>query len=67
MGVQVRLARMMVKRNISSKDLAERMGITEANLSKIKTGKSKAIRFSTLEKLCHELRCQPSDILIYED
>lgn len=58
---------MMAKRNVSLKDLAERMDITEANLSKIKTGKSKAIRFSTLEKLCHELRCQPADILIYEE
>lgn len=56
----------MAKRKISLGELAERVGITQANLSILKTGKAKAIRFSTLEALCKELGCQPGDILEYQ-
>ena len=66
MGVIVNLDVMMAKRKISSQDLAEKIGITQANLSILKTNKGKAIRFSTLEKLCEELDCKPGDILDYE-
>ena len=59
----VNLDVMMAKRKISSNELAEIIEITPANLSILKTGKAKAIRFSTLEKLCAALRCQPGDIL----
>ncbi len=57
---------MMAKRKISLGELAERMDITQANLSILKTGKAKAIRFSTLQQLCEILECQPGDILEYE-
>lgn len=63
MAIIVNLDVMMAKRKIRSKELAERIGITEANLSILKTGKAKAVRFSTLEALCNELDCQPGDIL----
>lgn len=56
----------MAKRKVKSKDIAEQVGITEQNLSILKTGKAKAVRFSTLEKLCEALNCQPGDILKYE-
>jgi putative transcriptional regulator len=56
----------MAKRKVSLGELAERVGITQANLSILKTGKAKAIRFSTLESLCKELECQPGDILEYQ-
>lgn len=58
---------MMAKRKISSGELAERVGITPANLSILKTGKAKAIRFSTLEAICNALGCQPGDILEYKN
>lgn len=67
MAIKVKLGTIMDRRNISLTELSERVGITVANLSIMKTGKSKAIRFSTLEVLCHELHCQPGDILEYED
>lgn len=57
----------MAKRKISAGDLADRIGITPANLSILKTGKAKAIRFSTLIALCHELNCQPGDLLEYSE
>ena len=57
---------MMAKRKISSGELSERVGITQANLSILKTGKGKAIRFSTLEKICEVLDCKPGDILDYK-
>ena len=57
----------MARRKVSLTELSERVGITPANLSILKTGKCKAIRFSTLEALCHELHCQPGDILEYEE
>ena len=56
----------MARRKISLGELAEQVGITQANLSILKTEKAKAIRFSTLEKICDELGCQPGDILEYE-
>ncbi|HAY97468.1 MAG TPA: transcriptional regulator, partial [Ruminococcaceae bacterium] len=56
---------MMAKRKISSGELAEKIGITQANLSILKTNKARAMRFSTLEKLCEVLDCQPGDILEY--
>lgn len=61
----VNLDVMMSKRKISLNDLAEKVCITPANLSILKTGKAKAVRFSTLEKLCEALDCQPGDILEY--
>ncbi|MCD8044113.1 MAG: helix-turn-helix transcriptional regulator [Tannerellaceae bacterium] len=66
MGIIVNLDVMMAKRKISLGDLAERIDITPANLSILKTGKAKAIRFSTLEAICKELDCQPADILEYK-
>ncbi|WP_334057124.1 helix-turn-helix domain-containing protein [Alteromonas sp. S005] len=67
MPVLVNLDVMMAKRKIRSKDLAQKIGITEANLSLLKSGKVKGIRFTTLEAICHHLQCQPGDILVYED
>jgi putative transcriptional regulator len=58
---------MMAKRKISLNELSEKVDITPANLSILKTGKAKAIRFGTLETLCKELNCQPGDILEYSD
>ncbi|MBQ9695917.1 MAG: helix-turn-helix transcriptional regulator [Oscillospiraceae bacterium] len=66
MPIIVNLDVMMAKRKISSGDLAGKIGITPANLSILKTGKAKAIRFSTLDKLCEVLDCQPGDILEYQ-
>lgn len=63
MAIIVNLDVMMAKRKITLGDLADRIGITPANLSILKTGKAKAIRFSTLEAICKELDCQPADIL----
>lgn len=58
---------MLAKRKMSSNELAEKVGITAANLSILKTGKAKAVRFSTLEAICNALDCQPGDILEYKD
>jgi putative transcriptional regulator len=63
MAIIVNLDVMMAKRKISLNDLAEKVDITPANLSILKTGKAKAIRFSTLEMICKILECQPGDIL----
>ncbi len=63
MPIVVNLDVMLAKRKMSSGELAERVGITQANLSILKTGKAKAVRFSTLEAICRELGCQPGDIL----
>lgn len=65
MAIIVRLDRIMVERKVSLTDLADKVGITLANLSILKTGKAKAVRFSTLEAICRELGCQPGDILEY--
>lgn len=65
MKIRVNLDRVMLEKQMKLTDLADRIGITQANLSILKTGKAKAIRFSTLEAICHELDCQPGDILEY--
>ena len=65
MSIRVNLDVEMAKKKISSGTLAEAIGITQANLSILKTGKAKAVRFSTLEALCRALGCQPGDILEY--
>ncbi|HBJ11419.1 MAG TPA: transcriptional regulator [Ruminococcaceae bacterium] len=65
MAIIINLDVMMAKRKISSGELAEKIGITQANLSILKTNKARAMRFSTLEKLCEVLDCQPGDILEY--
>lgn len=67
MPIVVNLDIMLAKRGMKSNELAEIIGITTANLSILKTGKAKAIRFSTLEAICKALDCQPSDILEYVD
>ncbi|MDR2057992.1 MAG: helix-turn-helix transcriptional regulator [Dysgonamonadaceae bacterium] len=67
MSIIVNLDVMMAKRKISLNELSEKVDITPANLSILKTGKAKAIRFSTLEALCKELNCQPGDILAFEN
>lgn len=64
--IAVNLDVMLAKRKMSSLELANRVGITQANLSILKTGKAKAIRFSTLDAICKELDCQPADILEYQ-
>nr|WP_103344421.1 helix-turn-helix transcriptional regulator [Streptococcus parauberis] len=64
--ISVNLDQVLLKRRMTSKELAERIGITQANLSILKTGKAKGIRFETLEKICLILDCQPGDILSYE-
>ncbi len=66
MPIIVNLDVMLAKRKMQSKELAERIGISLANLSILKTGKARAIRFSTLEAICKELDCQPADILEYK-
>lgn len=65
MPIIVRLDVVMARRKERGLELARRIGLTPANLSKLKTGKIKAIRFSTLESLCRELQCQPGDLLEY--
>lgn len=65
MSIIVRLDRMMADRKIQLNDLSEKVGISVVNLSNLKTGKVKAVRFSTLNAICRELNCQPGDILEY--
>ncbi len=65
MSIIINLDVMLAKRKLQSGELADKIGITPANLSILKTGKAKAIRFSTLEAICKELNCQPGDILEY--
>lgn len=67
MKIIVNLDVMLAKRKMSSGELAERIGLTQANLSILKTGKARAIRFSTLAAICRELNCQPGDILEYSE
>lgn len=67
MAIEINLDVMLAKRKMSSLELAGRIGITPANLSVLKTGKAKAIRFSTLEAICKELQCQPGDILTFTE
>lgn len=66
MPVIVNLDVMMARRKVSSKDLAQYIGITEANLSLLKRGKVKGVRFVTMAAICRYLQCQPGDILVYE-
>lgn len=67
MSIIVNIDVMLARRKMSSGELAEKIGITPANLSILKTGKAKAIRFSTMESICKALDCQPGDILEYND
>ena len=67
MAIILRLDRIMADRKISLTELSERVGISMANLSYLKTGKVRAIRFSTLDAICRELHCQPGDILEYDE
>jgi putative transcriptional regulator len=67
MSILVNLDLVLVKRKMSLTELSERVGLTLANLSILKTNKAKAIRFSTLDALCRELQCQPGDLLEYRD
>ena len=67
MGIVVNLDVMMAKRKIGLGDLAQKVDLTPANLSILKTGKAKAIRFSTLEAICNALECQPGDILEFDN
>lgn len=66
MAIRVTLDRILLERRMSLTDLSERVGVTLANLSILKTGKAKAIRFSTLNALCRVLNCQPGELLSYE-
>lgn len=67
MAIILRLDRVMADRKMSLKELAEKVEISNVNLSNLKTGKVKAIRFSTLDAICRELNCQPGDILEYQE
>jgi len=66
MAIEVKLDRILLERGMSLTELSEKVGVTIANLSILKTGKAKAIRFSTLEAICDILACQPGDILSFE-
>lgn len=66
MPITVNLDVMLARRKMRSKELAERVGITEQNLSLLKSGKVKGVRFSTLEAICHHLQCQPGELLEYQ-
>jgi putative transcriptional regulator len=66
MPIRVHLDRILLERRMSLTELADRVGVTIANLSILKTGKARAIRFSTLDALCRELECQPGDLLSFE-
>lgn len=65
MGIVVQLDVLLARRKVKSRDLAEFVGITEANMSLLKQGKVKGVRFETLEKICEYLQCQPGDLLAY--
>ena len=67
MSIRVTLDRVLLDRRMSLTELSERVGVTLATLSILKTGKAKAVRFSTLEALCRELDCQPGDLLVFDD
>ena len=66
MPVRVNLDRVLLDRRMSLTELSDRVGVTIANLSILKTGKARAVRFSTLDALCRELACQPGDLLTFE-
>ena len=67
MAIIVNLDVMLAKRKMSSLELSQRIGLTPANLSILKTGKAKAVRMSTMEAICRELECQPGDLFSYEE
>ena len=66
MSIVVNLDKMLVEKKMSSKELAQHVDITEQNISLLKTGRVRGIRFTTLEKICETLKCQPGDILAYD-
>ena len=66
MAIHVQLDRILAQRRMSLTELADRVGVTVANLSILKTGKARAVRFSTLDALCRELDCQPGDLLAFD-
>jgi putative transcriptional regulator len=66
MPIRIQLDRILLERRMSLTELADRVGVTLANLSILKTGKARAIRFTTLDALCRELNCQPGDIIVFE-
>ena len=66
MPIRVSLDRVLLERRMSLTELADRVGVTIANLSILKTGKARAVRFTTLDALCRELDCQPGDLMTYE-
>lgn len=66
MSIVVNLDKILVEKKTSSKELAQHVGITEQNISLLKTGRVRGIRFTTLEKICEALKCQPGDILAYD-
>ena len=66
MAIRIQLDRILLERRMSLTELADRVGVTLANLSILKTGKARAIRFSTLDALCQELDCQPGDLLVHQ-
>jgi len=67
MAIEIRLDHMLLERKMTLTELAERVGITVANLSILKTGKAKAVRLSTLDAVCRELQCQPGDLIVWVD
>lgn len=67
MAIRVTLDRVLLDRRMSLTELSDKVGVTLANLSILKTGKAKAVRFSTLEALCEVLQCQPGDLLVFEE
>jgi len=64
--IRIRLDRMLLERRMSLSELADRVGVTAANLSILKTGRARAVRFTTLDALCRELDCQPGDLMAFE-
>ncbi len=66
MAIRVQLDRILLERRMSLTELSDRVGVTIANLSILKTGKARAVRFSTLDALCRELECQPGDLMTFE-
>jgi putative transcriptional regulator len=66
MAIRVQLDRILLERRMSLTELSDRVGVTIANLSILKTGKARAVRFTTLDALCRELECQPGDLMTYE-
>ena len=66
MAIRVQLDRILLERRMSLTELSDRVGVTIANLSILKTGKARAVRFTTLDALCRELSCQPGDLMTYE-